>query len=137
MLLFVGYRLSKIDQLLKLFNGNSNFRCRNLFSYQPLLKKFIDAATVSVNSKATPSAIGTITGSCLQCDVTDLEQGVFFMPVNKPGTQIRAMIYSRIFPKELSFNIPALDAGEYRVLVKSKPKTDILSSLLKETITVE
>lgn len=108
----------------------------DISTYQPLLKKFIDAATVSVNSKATPNAIGTITGNYLQCDVLDLEQGVFFVPVNKPDTQIRAMIYSRVFPKELSFNVPALDAGEYRVLVKTKPKADLLSSLLNGTITV-
>lgn len=60
----------------------------------------------------------------------NLQLGVFFVAVNNPETTIRDMIYSRIFPKELSFCIPPLEPGEYRVMVKTLPKTDMLSSLL-------
>lgn len=105
-------------------------------TYQPLLKKFSDAASKSVDTTATPGGIGTINGKHLQFDETDLTQGVFFIPVNNPEMTTRAVIYSRVFPKELSFSIPMLEPGDYRVMVRTKPKTDLLSSLLIKKITV-
>jgi hypothetical protein len=122
----------------KLSKLNAEFymeKC-DIQAYQPRLKKFTDAATTGVDTIATPGGIGTINGKHLFFDKNNLELGVFFVPVNNPGTAIRAMIYSRIFPKELSFCIPVLEPGDYRILVKTQPKKDILSSLLVDEITV-
>ena len=105
-------------------------------TFQPLLKKFSDAATSTEDVVATPGGIGVINGLYLQFDTSDLSQGVFFVPENNPETAIRAVIYSRIFSKELSFIIPMLESGVYRVMVKTKPRKDFLSSLLIKKITV-
>lgn len=131
----VNARFLAGDRLRKLSVESYLQKC-DLATFQPLVKKFTDAATSSVDTNATPGGIGVINGRFLQFDLTDLSQGVFFIPGNNPETAIRAVIYSRIFPKELSFCIPMLEAGDYRIMVKTKPKTDILSSLLVKKITV-
>lgn len=109
---------------------------RDIATYQPLVKKFTDAATSSVDSTVTPGGIGTVNGKFLFFDKNDLTQGVFFVPVNNPEIAVRAVVYSRVFPKELSFVIPMLEPGDYRVMVKTKPKADLLNSLLIKKITV-
>lgn len=108
----------------------------DIATLQPLVKKFTDAASATTDDVATPGGIGTINGKFLHFDATDLSQGVFFVPTYNPEMQIRAFIYSRIFPKDLSFIIPMLEPGEYRVMVKTKPKADVLSSLLLNKIYV-
>lgn len=123
------------DRLRKLSVESYLQKCE-LATFQPLVKKFTDAATSAVDTSATPGGIGVVNGKFLQFDVTDLNQGVFFIPENNPETAIRATVYSRIFPKDLSFNIPMLEAGNYRLMVKTKPKTDLLSSLLVKKISV-
>lgn len=129
---------AKFSPGIKLSKLNAEFymeKC-DIQAYQPMLRKFTDAASTGVNAVATPGGIGTINGKHLFFDKNNLDLGVFFVPANNPGTAIRAMIYSRIFPKELSFCIPVLEPGEYRILVKTQPKKDILSSLLVNEITV-
>ena len=131
----VNARLLPGDKLSKLTADFYMQKC-DIQVFQPLLKKFTDAATTQVDAVATPGGIGTLNGNHLYFDKENLELGVFFVPTNNPETAIRAMIYSRIFPKELSFCIPPLEPGEYRVMVKTLPKTDMLSSLLIKKITV-
>lgn len=113
-----------------------HFEKVNVRSMQPVVKKIVDAATLNTNKNLTPGGIGTIRGEFLQFDRDNLSLGVFFIPVNNPELSIRAMIYSRVFPRELSFVIPTLEPGEYRVMVKSMPKEDILSTLLAPKVTV-
>lgn len=123
------------DKLSKLNADFYLLKC-DIQVYQPLLKKFTDAASTEVNTLATPGGIGTVNGKHLFFDKNNLNLGVFFVPVNNPGTAIRAMIYSRIFPKELSFCIPVLEPGDYRIMLKTQPKKDILNSMLVDVITV-
>lgn len=131
----VNARFLPGDKLNKLTADFYMQKC-DIQVFQPLLKKFTDAATSQIDTVATPGGIGTINGKHLFFDKDNLDLGVFFVPVNNPETAIRAMIYSRIFPKELSFCIPMLEPGEYRVMVKTLPKTDMLNSLLVKKITV-
>lgn len=104
--------------------------------YQPILYDYFDAATLTKNSIAIPGGIGTLEGKHLFFDREDLSLGVFFIPVNNPEVNIRAMIYSRLFPSELSFVIPSLEPGEYRVMVKTTYKNKDLNCYLPVNLTV-
>jgi hypothetical protein len=67
-------------------------------------------------------ATNLLRGLLLRFDPEDEQQGIFFVPVDNPATEIRAELYASIKPSEVYFKIPALASGEYAVVVKTIPK---------------
>lgn len=104
----------------------------------PLINTFIDAASGQRNSSATPGSIGQIYGKQLQFNPSDLSQGVFFVSISNPHIVIRAMVYAHIFPKEVSFNIPDLESGDYTIKVSAASKDGKLinTGVMKDIITI-
>jgi hypothetical protein len=89
----------------------------------PIPDTFTDALSGESNFFATSGGIGMLKGQMLKFDVDDLQQGIFFVPVNDPATEIRVESYSGIKPSEIHFQIPTLDPGDYYLAVKSVPKS--------------
>lgn len=52
-------------------------------------------------------------------DKADMTQGIFFVSVADPTKEYRVMHYSRIKPSEINFLIPEMEAGEYKVVIRT------------------
>lgn len=126
-----GNRFRKLSSTIPLEKVEVN-------SQLPHINTFIDVASEQTNSLATAGSIAKIFGAKLKFDPTDLSQGVFFMSVNNPTMVSRAMTYSKITPKEVNFNIPKLESGEYilKVCAEARNKESLNSGKLNSFITI-
>ncbi|MDR0815107.1 MAG: DUF4469 domain-containing protein [Bacteroidales bacterium] len=111
-----GFRLRDLETHIKLEKVN-------VATQIPVPEIFTDALTGEDNFWATSGGLGVLKGQLLKFDPEDVQQGVFFVPVNNPAVEIRAGVYSGIKPSEVHFQVPTLESGEYSVIVKSIPKT--------------
>lgn len=106
-------------------------------SPMPDPQDFTDAASGEKNRKATPGGIATLKGYYLKFDLTDPEQGLFFVPAGNPKDAARVQQFTGIKPSELHFLIPQLPAGEYRVEVRAyvrggkKLRSGVLTDLIE------
>jgi hypothetical protein len=110
-----GIRLRELETDIKLEKVNVS-------TQMPVPILFTDSRTGEENFWATSGEIGALRGQLLKFDPKDLEQGIFFVPIEDPGTEIRAELYSRIKPAEVNFQVPVLASGEYKLVVKTIPK---------------
>lgn len=99
---------------------------------------YIDNLTEEENAVASPGAIGIVRGNFLSFDKTDLQQGVFMVPVADPAAAVRVPKYSHIKPQEVHFLCPALTPGDYTVEIRAMSKNgkELLSGSLKSPLTV-
>jgi hypothetical protein len=105
----------------------------------PVLDTFFDGMSRQTNTVITPGGNAEIKGECLSFNPEDLKQGVFFIPVNSPEVEIRALAFLKVNFREISFMIPNLEPGAYRVNVKTISAdgvTTMNSGLLKQNVTV-
>jgi len=126
-----GLRLRTFSAGIKMEKSSSN-------SQSPAPTTFIDAITKESNLTATAGGIGALYGTLLRFDPDDVQQGVFFAPVDTPETEVRAVGYSRVKPAEIHFQIPNLQQGEYIISVKAISKNGkiINTGKLNASITV-
>jgi hypothetical protein len=85
----------------------------------PEIFHFIDSATDEINTSGIPGGTARILGTNLRFDKTDPKQGVFFVSVADTNIEYRASIYSGIRPSEIHLTIPALEPGEYTVVIRN------------------
>lgn len=125
-----GLRLRKLPAGIEVQKVEAN-------SQIPIINTFIDAASEQKNAMATPESIGVILGNQLKFNTADMTQGVFFVSVTNPMTVVRAMVYSKVTPKEVHFNIPELEPGDYtiKVAAESNDKKSINTGYMKVVVT--
>lgn len=85
----------------------------------PEIFQFIDSATDEINISGVSGGTARILGNQLRFDKTDPKQGIFFVSVADPAVEFRATIYSGIKPSEIHVTIPALEPGEYTVMIRN------------------
>ena len=91
----------------------------NISKISPELFYFIDSTTEEINSVGTSGKSAKIEGVNLKFDKTDEHQGVFFKSVADPDLEVRVSVYTEIKPSAIYFNIPDIEPGEYRIIVRS------------------
>lgn len=103
----------------------------------PVLFDFIDNATGDVNGAITPGQIGSIVGSRLKYDITQADEGIFFINATDQ-TEHKVSRVQRNKPSELVFLIPSdiPPVAEFRVEVRARlPRTDGLRiGQMEETV---
>lgn len=109
---------------LRAFAKNIKLRKSSINSQKPDPTTFTDASTGKSDQDATAGGIGVLYGKRLRINPMDVQQGVFFVPVDTPNKEIRATSYSGVKPSEIHFVLPDLDHGEYFVYVKTKSKNE-------------
>lgn len=100
--------------------------------------EFRDAATATSNGPVTKGNIGTLSGSRLKIDPTNLDEGVFFLATSG-GVETKVATISNNKPGQLVFLIPAtLASGEYNVQVRARlfGSAEIRSGTLDSTLSV-
>jgi hypothetical protein len=107
-------------------------------SQAPAPTSFTDANTDGRNETATPGSLGMLKGKRLRFDKEDLKQGVFFESLDNPENVVRVAQYSDMNPSKLHFLVPALGAGEYKIVVRrmSDNGKQHLAGELSTTVTV-
>jgi len=102
----------------------------------PLLLRYTDRNSGTINSVLTPNGLGEIEGRRLQFDQDDPEQGISF--VGADGTVTPAVVVGRNMPSELSFLVPDLVPGVYTLQVKAPARggTEVRTGELKAPLTV-
>jgi len=109
-----------------------------LKSRLPFIDNFFDGVSRQTKTIATPGGNAEIKGDSLWFNPEDPKQGVFFIPVGDPDTEIRALSFLRVNAKDVSFMIPQLEAGNYILKVKTGSDDDGMqcSGVLKVELTV-
>ena len=101
---------------------------------RPTITAYTDYASGTTNSVLTPGGMGQIAGGMLRFDPADTEQGIFFR--NGDGTFTRVEEVGKNMPGELSFIVPALPSGEYKLEVRAAFNGgDVRSSVLSKVLT--
>jgi len=85
----------------------------------PSPESLTDASSETENTKLTPGGVAVLRGSLLKFDPNDVQQGIFFVAADNPAEEIRADKYATIRSSEVNFQIPALEAKDYILTVKS------------------
>jgi hypothetical protein len=104
-----GLRLRKLEKTIK------PEKVKGPGAPMPEPQEFIDAASGEKNRVATPGGIATLRGYYLKFDLSDPEQGIFFITVENPAVTVRVEQYTGIKPSEVHFLVPALPNGAYRI----------------------
>jgi len=84
----------------------------------PSPELFIDSASETENTIATPQGIASLKGYDLKFDPNDLRQGIFFVP-ETGSANIRVNFYASIRSTEVHFLIPALSPGKYTLVLQT------------------
>ncbi|NJK95838.1 MAG: DUF4469 domain-containing protein [Bacteroidales bacterium] len=106
-----GSRLNKII-------GSIQVQRVELTSPAPVLQKFTNLRTKTINESFTPGQIASIAGLMLKFDEADPLQGIFFIAAD--STETRVSNVSKNKPSELLFFVPdSLTTGTYQVEVRS------------------
>jgi hypothetical protein len=91
----------------------------------PLLVEYLDAKSKTSNSVLTPGSIGTLTGTDLKFNTSNVKEGVFFL--DEAGAETKADVYSDVYDTEVKFVVPALATGIYSVeLRKAYTKDNVI-----------
>ncbi len=83
----------------------------------PQPQTFIDVTSGARNATVTPGRSGRLVGKELRYDPADPNQGIFFLDTGDVATRVEDLIWS--MPRHLIFTIPALAAGEYKLVVRA------------------
>ena len=84
----------------------------------PVLEQYIDNASGTTNTTVTSGGIGTITGSLLQYDETQSDEGIYF--VSSGGTATKVTSVERNKASELVFLVPTLGEVQYSLEVRAR-----------------
>jgi len=108
-------------------------------SPQPVLQQFVNLKCNALNESFTPGQIASIKGSLLKFDITDTQQGIFFVAGDGSETRIENVIKNK--PSELLFFVPeSLTSGTFQVEVRSatyRAKTIRTGRLNNELVPVQ
>jgi hypothetical protein len=126
-----GQKIS-IDDMRLMIRGNRSFlnRLRLGSSIElvdaptPLLPAIVLVENADIHGSIDSGSAGQIlhvTGSRLRFAWGDKEQGVFFIPASGSAGATRMVVYSHIGSNIVDGKIPDLEAGEYRLEVRTRP----------------
>jgi hypothetical protein len=104
----------------------------------PQLTSYLDINTDTSNRNLTPGGIGSLSGTYLNFDPDNEEEGIFF--IAQSGEEIRASFLSTRHPSTLTFIIPRLETGTYMVEVRKlfgKKSPALRTGMLKYPLVVE
>ena len=90
----------------------------------PLLPVIVLVENADIHGSIDSGSAGQIlhdTGSRLRFAWGDKEQGVFFIPASGSAGATRMVVYSHIGSNIVDGKIPDLEAGEYRLEVRTRP----------------
>jgi len=90
----------------------------------PLLPVIVLVENADIHGSIDSGSAGQIlhvTGSRLRFSWDDVEQGVFFIPASGSAGETRMAVYSHIGSTFIDGKIPDLEAGEYRLEVRTRP----------------
>ncbi len=103
-------------------------------SPQPIVQRFVDLKSNSINESFSPGQIASIKGSLLKFDAEDEQQGIFFIAEDSAETKVSEVVKNK--PSELLFFVPeSLTSGIFKVEVRCilhKGKTLKKGRLLNE-----
>jgi len=105
-----GTRLSEISKTITVERVDG-------YSPRPRIKYVYDLGSDSRNKVLTPGNIAQVRGSRLKFDATDEQQGIFLIATDNTETKVTTV--SRNKPAQLDFLVPALAAGEYRLVIRT------------------
>ena len=105
-----GTRLSEISKTITVERVDG-------YSPRPRIKYVYDLGSDSRNEVLTPGNIAQVRGSRLKFDATDEQQGIFLIATDNTETKVTTV--SRNKPAQLDFLVPALAAGEYRLVIRT------------------
>jgi hypothetical protein len=92
-----------------------------LADVQGYIDEFVDVTTESVNETLTPGGIFSIAGHKLKLTGDNPEVGVYFVPEANPAGRVKVGGHlAENTPAKLIGVIPALDAGKWKVEVKTQ-----------------
>ena len=90
----------------------------------PLLPAIVRVENADIHGSMDSGSAGQImhvTGSRLRFTWNDVEQGVFFIPASGSAGETRMGVYSHIGSTIVDGKTPDLEAGEYRLEVRTRP----------------
>ena len=101
----------------------------------PGLLQLIDHTSGEKNSILTSGGMVSVEGHSLKFDPTDPEQGIFL--IAEDSTEIKIDILGQVMPSLLMFELPStVSAGEYTVLVRTRPGKKLVEGSLKSVVSV-
>jgi hypothetical protein len=107
-------------------------------SSTPYIERIMDYSTQEENDTITPGGAAELDGELLKMDMSDPEQGVFFL---NNGSATRVQIVMKNLPSTIIFNIPNnIAAGQYQLEIRNRAnKKDLVlkSYLLPQLLTVK
>ncbi|MBN1484548.1 MAG: DUF4469 domain-containing protein, partial [Chloroflexia bacterium] len=97
---------------------------------------YVDAYSGEQNGALTPLELGRLLGQDLRFDLSDPEQGMFFL--DEAGGETRVVSVGLNAPAQLVFLVPDLAAGPYRLEVRCRYEgsDELRIGRLKEPLTV-
>lgn len=103
----------------------------------PGISQFYDVVTKATNSIITPMGIAEISGSRLQFNEADNDQGIFFIDRDGNPFRVEAVAHNQAF--KLIFQSPQLPAGEYTIefRVRLKKSTQLRTAAFTKQLTVK
>jgi hypothetical protein len=87
----------------------------------PVVRTFIDFRNNEMNLTTLSGSMAILKGKNLKFDVNDMNQGVFFVPENRKDEIVRVKTYSDISPLKIFIQVPELQPGAYKLVVKTIP----------------
>ncbi|CAL2079049.1 conserved protein of unknown function [Tenacibaculum sp. 190524A02b] len=95
----------------------------------PIIKNIKDLTTQTTNTYITPNGMFEMKGSRLKIAGTSPEVGVYFMTEN--GNEFKVPYLAQNDYKNIIGQIPNLDSGNYRIVIKTQA-TDRVNKFLKD-----
>ncbi|WP_372644914.1 DNA-binding domain-containing protein [Ancylomarina sp.] len=98
--------------------SNIELRKVEVITPQPVIQRFSDLKTKTINESFSPGQIASLKGVLLKFDEEDDKQGVFFIAVDGTETRVSNLVKNK--PSELLFFVPeSLTAGTFQIEVRS------------------
>lgn len=82
----------------------------------PVLSSFKDIQTGSLNDKLTAGSIGELSGSDLNYNAAQPDEGIFFISTGNEEYKVTQVAV--LHPKKLIFSIPLLPEGNYTLVIR-------------------
>jgi hypothetical protein len=90
-------------------------------SKAPIIRTFLDSFNQEINQSTSSGSLVVLKGKNLKFDDKNLNQGVFFIPENRNNAIVRVSMYSDITPLKVIIQVPELQSGNYKLVVKTIP----------------
>jgi hypothetical protein len=85
---------------------------------QPVIQRFTDLKTKTINESFSPGQIASIKGTLLKFDEEDDKQGIFFIAADSTETRVSNVVKNK--PSELLFFVPeSLTTGTFQIEVRT------------------